>query len=159
MWTCCPDAHIYSSGLCKLITFWNQSCWHSAPPTSSEPSGKVSFPGWHIRACHSSAKWVTLAPYTEGELLLKYLCLFIIVSIATHLRICVILLPIAIPDQVFAQALMHPYFISHNSNTSSGDNAFMVFAPKLWNALPLPIRQAPSLETFKKVLKTHLFVS
>ena len=45
------------------------------------------------------------------------------------------------------------------SNTSSGDNAFMVFAPKLWNALPLPIRQAPSLETFKKVLKTHLFVS
>ena len=45
------------------------------------------------------------------------------------------------------------------SNTSSGPNAFMVFAPKLWNALPLPIRQAPSLETFKKVLKTHLFVS
>ena len=40
------------------------------------------------------------------------------------------------------------------SNTSSGDNAFMV---KLWNALPLPIRQAS--ETFKKVLKTHLFVS
>ena len=45
------------------------------------------------------------------------------------------------------------------SNTSSGDNAFMVFAPKLWNALPLPIRQAPSLETFRKVLRTHLFVS
>ena len=36
-----------------------------------------------------------------------------IVSIATHLLICVILLPIAIPDQVFAQALMHPSFISH----------------------------------------------
>ena len=43
------------------------------------------------------------------------------------------------------------------SNTSSGDNAFMSYAPNVWNALPLPIRQAPSLETFKKVLKTHLF--
>ena len=42
-------------------------------------------------------------------------------------------------------------------NTSFGENAFMSCAPKLWNALPLPIRQAPSLESFKKYLKTHLF--
>ena len=45
------------------------------------------------------------------------------------------------------------------SNTSSGDNAFTSYVPKLWNALPLPIRQAPSLETFKKALKTHLFIA
>ena len=45
------------------------------------------------------------------------------------------------------------------SNTTSLDNAFTSYAPKLWNALPVHIRQAPSLETFKKALKTHLFNS
>ncbi len=38
-----------------------------------------------------------------------------------------------------------------------GDRAFCVAAPTLWNSLPLHIRQAPTLETFKKHLKSHLF--
>ena len=29
--------------------------------------------------------------------------------------------------------------------------------PSLWNALPIHIRQAPTLPSFKKALKTHLF--
>ncbi len=36
-----------------------------------------------------------------------------------------------------------------------GDRAFSVAAPKLWNDLPLHIRQAPSLSVFKTSLKTH----
>jgi len=38
-----------------------------------------------------------------------------------------------------------------------GDRAFAVACPKAWNNLPLSVRSAPSLNTFKKNLKTHLF--
>ena len=38
-----------------------------------------------------------------------------------------------------------------------GGRAFSYAAPKLWNVLPLDIRESPNLETFKRKLKTHLF--
>uniref|UniRef100_A0A3Q3IT75 Reverse transcriptase domain-containing protein n=1 Tax=Monopterus albus TaxID=43700 RepID=A0A3Q3IT75_MONAL len=38
-----------------------------------------------------------------------------------------------------------------------GDRAFAVAGPKLWNDLPLSIRQASALSVFKSLLKTHLF--
>ena len=39
-----------------------------------------------------------------------------------------------------------------------GDRAFSVAAPTLWNSLPLGIRQAQTLASFKTALKSHLFV-
>ena len=44
------------------------------------------------------------------------------------------------------------------TNLSVGEKAFSASAPFLWNALPLGIRSADSLETFKKQLKSHLFL-
>ena len=38
-----------------------------------------------------------------------------------------------------------------------GDRAFQCAAPKLWNGLPLHVKQSNSLKTFKKNLKTFLF--
>lgn len=38
-----------------------------------------------------------------------------------------------------------------------GDRAFSVAAPTLWNSLPTELRNAPTLDSFKKLLKTHLF--
>ncbi|XP_055493235.1 uncharacterized protein LOC129698247 [Leucoraja erinacea] len=38
-----------------------------------------------------------------------------------------------------------------------GDRAFAVAAPRLWNSIPLPIRTAPSINSFKSRLKTHLY--
>lgn len=38
-----------------------------------------------------------------------------------------------------------------------GDRAFSVAGPKLWNALPLNIKEVSSIESFKSLLKTHLF--
>lgn len=38
-----------------------------------------------------------------------------------------------------------------------GDHAFAMAAPKLWNDLPLPIRQVSSSSLFKSSLKTPLF--
>jgi len=38
-----------------------------------------------------------------------------------------------------------------------GYRAFSVCAPLIWNSLPINVRHSPSLEVFKKELKTHLF--
>ncbi len=38
-----------------------------------------------------------------------------------------------------------------------GDRAFAVSAPRLWNSLPLHIRTASTLLSFKSLLKTHFF--
>ena len=40
-----------------------------------------------------------------------------------------------------------------------GDRAFSVAAPKLWNGLPISIRNATSIECFKSNLKRFLFNS
>jgi len=38
-----------------------------------------------------------------------------------------------------------------------GDRAFAAAAPKLWNELPLNVRQASSLPVLKSLLKTHFY--
>ena len=43
------------------------------------------------------------------------------------------------------------------TNTRYGDRAFSSLAPKLWNNLPVSIRQANTLDSFKSNLKTYLF--
>ena len=48
--------------------------------------------------------------------------------------------------------------ISRTRTTSYGDRAFSVAAPVLWNKLPDEIRFESDLSTFKRKLKTHLFV-
>ena len=67
--------------------------------------------------------------------------------------------------------LLHPYTqprnlrssgtgqlsIPHTRMQTFGDRAFSVTAPTLWNSLPIELRNAPSLDTFKRLLKTHLF--
>ena len=41
--------------------------------------------------------------------------------------------------------------------TRYGNRAFSVIAPQLWNSLPAHVQNAPTIETFKSLLKTHLF--
>ncbi len=38
-----------------------------------------------------------------------------------------------------------------------GDRAFSVYAPRLWNSMPLSIRNVDNIDTFKTLVKTHLF--
>ena len=67
--------------------------------------------------------------------------------------------------------LVSPYTPSRNLRSSDqllldtitprlvteGNRAFSVRAPFLWNNLPLEVRQATSLATFKRLLKTHFY--
>ena len=41
--------------------------------------------------------------------------------------------------------------------TNSGSRAFSVAAPTIWNSLPIKIRSANGIMTFRRLLKTHLF--
>ena len=50
--------------------------------------------------------------------------------------------------------LKYPAF---KSLTTLGDRSFTCAAPKLWNSLPKAIRNANNVNTFKRLLKTHLF--
>lgn len=43
------------------------------------------------------------------------------------------------------------------SYKKAGDCSFLVGGPKLWNNLPVGVREAESVSTFKRLLKTHLF--
>ena len=43
------------------------------------------------------------------------------------------------------------------TKTAFGDKSFTVFGPKLWNSLPANLREAPSVQCFKKLFKTSLF--
>jgi len=43
------------------------------------------------------------------------------------------------------------------TRTRMGDRALLVAGLRTWNALPADVRCAPSLDTFKKHLKSHLF--
>ena len=38
-----------------------------------------------------------------------------------------------------------------------GDRSFAVYAPRLWNSLPLSIRRSSSVNIFNSILKTYLF--
>jgi len=45
----------------------------------------------------------------------------------------------------------------HSNRSSVGDRAFPVAGPQVWNSLPPEVTSAPSLDTFRRRLKTHLF--
>ena len=71
----------------------------------------------------------------------------------------------------YLSELLHPYAparclrsadlllleVPRSKRKLRGDRAFSVAAPKLWNELPLHIRQASSLSIFKTSLKTHFY--
>ena len=46
------------------------------------------------------------------------------------------------------------YTITRNK---AGDRTFTVYASKLWNNIPMTLRNCTSINAFKKALKTHLF--
>jgi len=56
---------------------------------------------------------------------------------------------------------MHGYYLSRLhvpfTTTAIGRTAFRYAAPTIWNSTPLSIRSLPSLNSFKRSLKTHLF--
>lgn len=51
--------------------------------------------------------------------------------------------------------LLEPSTLSCKTYTTLGDRTFMEYALKLWNALPVDIRNATNVDKFKSPLKSH----
>ena len=63
-----------------------------------------------------------------------------------------------IPSRSLRSSNQSLLVVPRSIQKSYGDRAFAVAAPRLWNALPIHMRQPGfSLATFKKCLKTYLF--
>ena len=81
---------------------------------------------------------------------------------------------------VYLRELIHPYSSSRNTRRSTPklkflqtptfdrrvhksikhfSNSFSHYAPSLWNSFPFHVRNSPSVASFRKHLKTHLFSS
>jgi len=61
------------------------------------------------------------------------------------------------PTRCLRSAGTNTLKIIRTKHRTWGDRAFSAAAPALWNALPIHIRQSPTLPSFKQALKTHLF--
>ena len=46
--------------------------------------------------------------------------------------------------------------VPRSNSVRTGDRAFAVMGPKLWNKLPLDIKSAPTIETFKLICQTYI---
>ena len=67
------------------------------------------------------------------------------------------LITLYVPNRVL-RSTDHFKLCPNRSRTKRyGDRAFSVFAPLLWNSLPLEVRRSSSLSVFKSSVKTHLF--
>ena len=83
-------------------------------------------------------------------------------------------------EPVYLRELIHPYTSSRNTRRSTPklkflhtptfdrkvhksvkhfSNSFSHYAPILWNSFPFQIRNSPSVTSFRRHLKTHLFNS
>ena len=63
-----------------------------------------------------------------------------------------------IPSRALRSKSDHLTLVVPRSRTVTyGDRSFAVTAPKLWNALPFGIRNAGTIDSFKRSLKTHYF--
>ena len=43
------------------------------------------------------------------------------------------------------------------NNKNVGGRAFSIYAPRIWNPLPIKLRESQSVDVFKNKLKTYLF--
>ena len=63
-----------------------------------------------------------------------------------------------VPSRSLRSASLSLLHVPRSNQKTCGDRAFAVAAPRLWNALPIQMRQpGTTLDTFKRSLKTLLF--
>ena len=63
-----------------------------------------------------------------------------------------------VPSRSLRSASLSLLHVPRSNQKTYGDRAFAVGAPRLWNALPIQMRQpGTTLDTFKRSLKTLLF--
>ena len=139
--------------------------WHSQIALAEKDIARLQ------RVQNCLARVVTNAPrFSRSAPILKRLN-WLLDKFRIHFKICAITFQTLKENQpaYLANLLVRPkcskYLRSTNSNrfvvprikTKTGSRAFSMSGPALWNALPVPIRNAKTILTFQKLLKSHLF--
>jgi len=62
------------------------------------------------------------------------------------------------PSRALRSSDSHRLVVPSSRLKGYGDRSFAVAAPRLWNALPEKLRKTDSLSSFKRLLKTHLYM-
>lgn len=99
--------------------------------------------------------WLKVPERVDYKLcLLTYKCLH---NLAPH-YLSDLIIPLSdIPSRQSLRSSKSSDVYVPRTNTKAGDRAFCVAGPSAWNKLPSAIQTATSLQTFKGLLKTHLF--
>ena len=120
---------------------------------------------WKLMEIHSNPPYSQLAlkpMYSFGkswnEQFLSWVLFIELHEFYTPLNICLDCLKIYVPGKR-TRSSEDPLKLTYpTKRKEAGDRTFTVASSIEWNKLPLTLRQSPSIETFKKSLKTHLFL-
>ena len=111
-------------------------------------------PWQHITPTLKRLHWLPVKDRISYKLLLCYKSLH---GLAPHYLSD--LLEDYVPQRSLRSSDLGLLTVRRGKRRSFGDRAFSAAAPALWNSLPLEIRRAKTLDTFKSSLKRHLFVN
>ena len=75
----------------------------------------------------------------------------------TNLHIWLIYLQVRPKCSKYLHSTNSNRFVVPRIKMKTGSRAFFISGPALWNALPVPIRNAKTILTFRKLHKSHLF--
>ena len=107
----------------------------------------------HITPVLKSLHWLKMTYRVRFKiLLLTYKC----INGLAPKYLCNLVTPYC-PKRVLRSASQCRLEIHNGLLKSQGDRSFRVVSQKEWNQLPLDIKLAPSVDTFKNKLKTFLF--
>ena len=123
------------------------------------------------RALNRLARVVTTSPPFTGSIQLLRSLYWLPVKYRVHFKICLLTYEVLHEEQpVYHRSLIAISLPSRSlrsnrritlsiprTKTNTGARAFSSCAPSLWNNLPLSVRSATSVATFRRCLKTYFF--
>ena len=160
-WAISPRLRYITSGLLQQSTRRSSILSYCTTSTYPEHSCKAHHPHQEIRAHHTSNSVSSLAPDPSTHHLL------FVYKIKHDLAPSYLKAVVSFRSSSSSSTTrrLRSASIAHlqlspgpRTRTRYGDRAFSVIAPTIWNNLPTHIRDAPSLDSFKSLLKTHLFI-
>ena len=108
----------------------------------------------HITPVLKSLHWLPIHLRIKFKILL--LCYRVVHGLAPQ-YLCDLLMPYC-QSRTLRSSSQSMLVIPKTRRKTYGDRAFSCFAPTLWNELPKDLKCATSIDSFKSLLKTHLFV-
>ena len=155
----------------KLLLFL--SCSHAS--TIATFSWLVSLGPWsaNFRVQNCAARLVVRAPpHVYITPVLRHLHWLPVRARTSYKTACLCFNAITSSTPAYFSDLLHLYSSSRSLRSSAdirllksplykcktkGDRAFSYFGPSVWNSLPLKIRNATTIDTFKSALKPYFF--